>query len=311
MSTPTADPRDIPRHPVRVAAQKTGLSSHVLRAWERRYGVVAPTRTEGGQRLYSDADIERLTLLSTLASRGGAIGQLADLPTAELTRLSREDMVAAPTPEVQDTARWRELAFHAIEAMDGLRLRRELSRGVMALGVTAFLEEVADPLLREIGARWHEGRLSIAQEHLGTVVVREVLGWVRESAETSDSAPRLVVATLVNQLHEGGALLAAAAAAAEGWRVTYLGTNLPSADIAATAVRTGARAVAVSVIFPADDPAVPGYFATLRQGLPAHVALLVGGSATASYSDAIDAAEGEIVSDLPGLRSLLRELARP
>ncbi|MBX3147452.1 MAG: MerR family transcriptional regulator [Gemmatimonadales bacterium] len=310
MSTPTADPRDIPRHPVRVAAQKTGLSSHVLRAWERRYGVVAPTRTEGGQRLYSDADIERLTLLSTLASRGGAIGQLADLPTAELTRLSREDMVAAPTPEVQDTARWRELAFHAIEAMDGSRLRRELSRGVMALGVTAFLEEVADPLLREWGTL-ARGAPSASRRSTSVRWWCERCSAVRESAETSDSAPRLVVATLVNQLHEGGALLAAAAAAAEGWRVTYLGTNLPSADIAATAVRTGARAVAVSVIFPADDPAVPGYFATLRQGLPAHVALLVGGSATASYSDAIDAAEGEIVSDLPGLRSLLRELARP
>ena len=61
---------DLPRHPVRVVAQRTGLSSHVLRAWERRYGVVAPHRTEGGQRLYSDADIERLSLLRTLTAAG-------------------------------------------------------------------------------------------------------------------------------------------------------------------------------------------------------------------------------------------------
>ncbi|MHB1326561.1 MAG: MerR family transcriptional regulator [Gemmatimonadales bacterium] len=299
----------MPRHPVRVAAQKTGLSSHVLRAWERRYGVVSPTRTEGGQRLYSDTDIQRLTLLGSLAARGGAISQLANLPMAELARLSEIDVVPAVVTEGQDAERWREVALHAIESLDGTRLRRELSRSVMALGVTPFLEQVVAPLLQEIGGRWHEGRLSIAQEHLGTVVVREVLGWVRESAETLGSAPRLVVATPINQLHEGGALLAAAAAAAEGWRVTYLGASLPSAEIAATAVRTGARAVAISVIFPVDDPAIPGYLAALRQALPADVALLVGGSATEAYDDAIDAADGEVIGDLAQLRSSLRELA--
>ena len=179
----------------------------------------------------------------------------------------------------------------------------------MALGVPLFLEEVASPLLREVGVRWHEGRLGIAHEHLATVVVREVLGWVRESSETSGSAPTLVVATPVNQLHEGGALLAAAAAAAEGWRVTYLGANLPSAEIAAAAVRTGARAVAVSLIHPDDDPAIPGHLAALRRALPADVTLLVGGAASAAYEDGIEAAQGETVESLAELRSALRDLA--
>lgn len=309
MSNPLGTQSDLPRHPVRVVAQRTGLSSHVLRAWERRYGVVSPTRTEGGQRLYSDADIERLSLLGTLTSRGGAISQLAGLPLAELTRMSQAELAAPAQSDGRHADRWREAAHQAIEALDGTRLRRELSRAVMDLGVPRFLEEVASPVLREVGERWHSGRLGIGHEHLASAVMREVLGWVRESAETSGSGPVLVVATPVSQMHEGGALLAAATAAAEGWRVTYLGANLPSAEIAAAAVRTGARAVAVSLIHPDDDPAIPGHLAALRRALPAEVALLAGGGAVEAYEDAIEAAQGEVVNSLAELRSALRELA--
>src|SRR5512143_2420604 len=88
-------PSNLPRHPIRVVAQRTGLSGHVLRAWERRYHVVEPTRSEGGQRLYSEADIERLLLLRRLTEAGGAISQLAHLPSSELRRLA--EAVPAPT----------------------------------------------------------------------------------------------------------------------------------------------------------------------------------------------------------------------
>ena len=79
-----------PRYPVRLVAVRTGLTPHVLRAWERRYGVVSPVRTDGGQRLYSDLDIERLRLLRRLTDRGHAIGRIASLPIAELARLDEE-----------------------------------------------------------------------------------------------------------------------------------------------------------------------------------------------------------------------------
>ena len=89
-----------PRYPVRLVALRTGLSAHVLRAWERRYAVVSPTRTEGGQRLYSDLDIERLLHLRRLTERGHAIGRIASLPLAELARI--EDETAAGTGVVDD-----------------------------------------------------------------------------------------------------------------------------------------------------------------------------------------------------------------
>src|SRR5512141_3126263 len=87
---PTSTDPQTPRYPVRLVALRTGLTPHVLRAWERRYRVVSPARTEGGQRLYSDLDIERLQLLRRLTERGHAISRIASLPVAALARLDEE-----------------------------------------------------------------------------------------------------------------------------------------------------------------------------------------------------------------------------
>jgi methanogenic corrinoid protein MtbC1 len=271
---------------------------------------VTPTRTEGGQRLYSDADIARLSLLRTLTAAGGAISQLAQLPSAELSRMVQEEplSIAEATPD-GSAEQWRAGALAAIAALDSSALRHELGRGALALGVPQFLDLVVSPVLREVGTRWHEGRLGIAHEHLATAAVREVLGWIRESSETSGAAPTLLVATPTNQIHEGGALLVAATAAAEGWRVTYLGVNLPGLEIAAAAVRTGARAVALSLIHPDNDPILGSDLEALRRSLPAGVTLLVGGSAAPAYRVEVETAQGQVVADLAELRGALRRLA--
>ncbi|MDQ3137687.1 MAG: MerR family transcriptional regulator, partial [Gemmatimonadota bacterium] len=163
MSRPAAE---LPRHPVRVAANRTGLSTHVLRAWERRYGAVTPTRTDGGQRLYSDIDLERLTLLQALTAGGAPISQMAQLPIAELRRLAEAGRTAAAASAREPGAdEQRFLALRAMEALDSAGLRRVLERGAMSLGVPRLLDEVVSPLLIEIGEGWRAGRMTIAQEH--------------------------------------------------------------------------------------------------------------------------------------------------
>lgn len=302
----------IPRHPVRVAATRTGLTTHLLRAWERRYGVVAPTRTAGGQRLYSDADIARLTLLGSLTAEGGSIAQLARLSQAELERqAARRPDRQSPLGTPPDAAGWRANALDAIEAGDGPALRRVLRAGIAELGVGRSLDELLGPLLVEIGERWHAGRLTIALEHQATAVVRGVLAWARELTEAeSPSAPVLVVATPPGQVHEGGALLAAAAAASAGWRIVYLGADLPVAEIAAAARRSGARAVALSLVHPPNDPSLRSELRRLGSTLSPGVVLLLGGRASPSYLDAIAASGGQLVADLPSLRAALTSLER-
>src|SRR4051794_35592575 len=123
-------PSTVPRYPVRLVASRTGLSAHVLRAWERRYGVVSPTRSEGGQRLYSDFDIERLLRLRRLAERGHSIGRIAALELSELVELEKAMPDLSPTPasEEGDGARTAsESAAHVVA--DALLAIRRLDAG--------------------------------------------------------------------------------------------------------------------------------------------------------------------------------------
>ena len=87
-----------PRHAMRTVVLRTGLTPDLLRAWEKRYGVVEPTRSEGGQRLYSDADLERLTLLTRAVRAGRAISQVANLPTPELREILAAEAASAHAP---------------------------------------------------------------------------------------------------------------------------------------------------------------------------------------------------------------------
>ncbi|MGE5230788.1 MAG: MerR family transcriptional regulator [Deltaproteobacteria bacterium] len=303
---------------MRFVAQRTGLTPHVLRAWERRYGAVSPSRSEGGQRLYSDLDIERLRTLHRLAETGHAIAPLARLTLAELEQLTRADAAAQPRrdggPPIPDQAPAAtpggimDEALEATCALDAPRLQAALERAVVGLGVPAFLDQIAGPLLQEIGRGWRDGRLGIAHEHFASAAVRRVLGWILRTYEVSGTAPRVVVATPAGQRHELGAMLAAAAAAAEGWGVTYLGADLPAEDVLAAARQSRARAVALSALHPPDDAALIGYVTELRRGLPAEVRLLIGGPAAMAHRKALTARSAVVVEDLGEFRLVLRSL---
>jgi DNA-binding transcriptional MerR regulator/methylmalonyl-CoA mutase cobalamin-binding subunit len=305
-------PSTEPRHPVRLVAQRTGLTPHVLRAWERRYGAVSPSRSEGGQRLYSDLDIERLRTLHRLGETGHAIAPLARLTLPELEQLARAEAAAQPRVTGQAPAAApggiMDEALAATSALDAPRLQAALERAAIGLGVPAFLDQIAGPLLREIGRGWRDGRLGIAHEHFASAAVRRVLGWILRTYEVSGTAPRVVVATPAGQRHELGAMLAAAAAASEGWGVTYLGADLPAEDVLAAARQSHARAVALSALHPTDDPALIGYVGDLRRALPADVRLLIGGPAATAHRKALAARGTDVMEDLGEFRLVLRSI---
>jgi DNA-binding transcriptional MerR regulator/methylmalonyl-CoA mutase cobalamin-binding subunit len=297
-------------HPIGVVAERTGLSLDVLRVWERRYGVVQPTRDEGGRRLYSDADIERLRLLAEATSGGRAIRQVAGLPVERLRELVREDAAGRWTVARGAAARrapaedFVERAMERTRALDGSGLESGLRQAASLLGLIPFLEEVVPAFARRIGDAWHAGQLTIAQEHLATGVLRPLLSQLRAALPTSPEAPGLLVAAPAGERHELGALLVAAAAAAEGARVTYLGTDVPAAEIASAAHATRARAVALSTVYPADPEALAAELGTLRARLTPEIPILVGGAGLARLGPLADVALVPI-ADLAGLRSWL------
>jgi DNA-binding transcriptional MerR regulator/methylmalonyl-CoA mutase cobalamin-binding subunit len=303
-------PEPRPQFPIRTVAQRTGLSPDVLRAWERRYGAVEPVRDARGVRLYSADDVARFRLLRRLTEEGHAIGRIAALPEAELRDLAGPDPAdrPAPRPPSPSAAAQVAAALEAVEALDGARLREALMRAVVALPSREFTEGVVLPLLREVGDRWAAGRIHPAHEHLLSARLAGVLGWLLDAIPAPPGAPEAVAAAPSGERHELGALLAAVAAAEEGWRVTYLGADLPAADVALAAQARRARVVLLSVLLEDEAESTLAAVRTVRAALGDGPRILVGGPGAARAAEAIGGAGGTWLGGFDALRAALGEL---
>lgn len=300
------------RHPIQVVARRTGLSVDVIRVWERRYGAVQPGRV-GGRRLYSDADIERLLRLRQVTQAGRRIGDIARLPDAELAALVEEDRAARAAAGVGGPASPSLDGLYAgcldaVQRMDQRALEAALGRAAADLPLPVLLEELIAPLLGEIGDRWCSGDLRVCHEHAASSVIRTFLGGLRSTVKMGEGGPVLLVATPAGQNHEFGALMVDIVAAAEGWSSVYLGPNAPAAELAAAARQTDARALALSITYPPDDPVLREELRRLRQLLPEMTLMIVGGRAAAAYRDVVEEIGAELVDSAAALRTTLDRL---
>jgi DNA-binding transcriptional MerR regulator/methylmalonyl-CoA mutase cobalamin-binding subunit len=322
MTTPPARPQPRPGHPIQVVARRTGLSVDVIRAWEKRHAVVTPVRAANGRRLYSDADVERLRLIARATLAGRTVAQAAALPPEELAALVRDDDAAADAsgaseasdaPDDADAEMPPELAhlracLDAVARFDGTGLDAALRRATIALSAEAFLDAIVVRLWERVAEGVRRGTLRPPHQHLAQAVLRRVLDRMTETATLPGAAPDLVVATPAGQTQELGALLAAAAAAAEGWRVIYLGPGLPAEDIAEAAAQARARAVAVSLGAAPTDRIVPRELRRLRTLLPNDVAVVVEGAAAEAHRGVLREIGASVLRDVPALLRQLRAL---
>lgn len=291
-------------HPIQVVARRTGLTPDVLRAWERRYGAVRPKRSPGNRRFYTDEDVDRLRLLRSATLRGRSIGQVASFTTDELRQLVEKDE-AASSPKRRTTESERrsgsgegaaehlESCLEAVSHFDVTGLEAALGRASVLLSPMVVVGEVLVPLMNSVGESWRNGSMRIAQEHMATAVVRTFLGNLARIPNHAENAPAMVVATPTGQLHELGALIAAGAAISMGWKVSYLGPDLPAEEIAAACARTESRAVSLGLCYPRGDARTIEQMKRLRQLLGEDVEILVGGLAALSYADSLAAIGAE------------------
>lgn len=269
-----------PRYPIRTVAARTGLSAHVLRVWERRYGAVSPSRSTG-PRLYSEAEIERLRLLKTLVDSGIQIGQLAPLPSNELRELVARHARSTPSESLTDDALTREMhaVMNAVTQLDGQLLEQLLRRAAIVFPLRVFAERLVVPVLHRAGALWASSDICPAHEHLLSATVSRVLDWLVDSLPTAPPGREAIAVTPSGQRHEFGARIAALVAMEEGWRVTYLGADLPAQDIAVAARARNAQVVLLSA--PIEDDAANSLvreLQALRGALGETVQLLIGGA---------------------------------
>lgn len=304
-----------PRHPIQVVARRTGLSVDVIRVWERRYGVVSPHRSSAKRRLYSDADILKLSLLHRATQAGRRISDLAGLEESEILALLSEDRAHQPgvltadkTVQQEGNVPYLDACLSAIEQVDQLALERALSEASVALSIPELLEQVIAPAMKQIGRHWQQGKARVGHEHFATATIRSFLGHLVATANMSGAGPTLLVATPVGQNHELGALMAALIAAGDGWRVAYLGPNIPARDLAAIVKQQQPRAVALGISYPPDDARILKELQMLRQQIPDEVHIIVGGEAVKGYRAVLKEIGAQIARDLNGFRDLLKKL---
>ncbi len=177
--------------------------------------------------------------------RGHPIRRLAKLSESELSGLVEESSV----PRTQ--AGPGGFAGRILDAAKDFRVdecTQVLTLAIALLPPQQLFAEVLQPLLREVGERWHRGELAISQERLVSTTVRRHLGLVLETYGHIARRQHIVFATLPGERHELGLLMAAISCASRGFQAHYLGADLPAEDIARFARETGSSIIAISVM---------------------------------------------------------------
>jgi DNA-binding transcriptional MerR regulator/methylmalonyl-CoA mutase cobalamin-binding subunit len=306
-----------PIRTITLVAKQTGLSVHTIRVWEKRHGAVRPVRASNKRRLYTDEEVERLRLLRQATMAGHTIGQIARASAAELRRLLRQDLTTRNTDPAAGARQERSVAddliaaaLRATERLDSNDLRDLLDRAAVELGSPAMLHKFVGPFAEQVGERWRAGDLNVAHEHFATSNITGFLANFARPYPTGNTAHHLVLATPSGQLHELGAIIAAAAARSHGWRATYLGSSLPMEELIGVARKLKPRAIGLSIVFPPDDDLLIADLAKLPKLLPPDCAVLVGGRSVQTYADVLKKIKATVVSSLEDLYPVLDTLQR-
>jgi DNA-binding transcriptional MerR regulator len=261
-------------------SRRLGVSDHVLRAWERRYGLLRPVRSAGGFRLYSEADLDRVRRMQAHLAQG--------LSAAEAARAAIDGDAPAGTRTGTAVAALDDAAGALSRALDGFDepgAQAVLDQLLSTLTVETVLRDVVLPYLRELGDRWERGAASVAQEHFASNLIRGRLaslgrGWGH------GRGPRAVLACPPDELHDIALLAFGVVLNRNGWRIGYLGANTPLADLIRLAGATRPDVVVLAATRPERFDALTADLTRLAGTAPLAIA---GAGATPELAEAVGA----------------------
>ncbi len=282
---------------IKQAAARAGVSVPVMRAWERRYGIVLPARTASGYRLYDESAIERVRAMRTLVGAGWQPSQAA----AEIIEHGPEAAAAvAPTgatevevggaaadgaPATAFIEAFTRRFVDAAAALDERAVGGLLDETVARGSFEAVASNLLFPALHALGQAWADGRVSVAGEHMASHAVLRRMAAALEATGHRPEAPGTVLVGLPpGSRHELGALAFSIAVRRAGLPVTYLGADLPLVDWVASA--GAAAAVVVGAVTPSDVPAAAAVVRALRDAHP-DLLIAIGGRSAAQADGAI------------------------
>ena len=204
-------------------SRRSGVSVELLRAWERRYGLLEPSRSDGGFRLYSDDDVERVRTMQAHLGEGLAAAEAARRALAH----ERETVGPVPSGAVEEA---RQELTEALASFAEARAHAALDHVLSALTLDTVLADVVLPYLHDLGESWARGETTIAQEHFASNVIRgRLLGLARGWG--TGGGPHAVLACPPREFHDLGLLAFGLALRGRGWRITYLGQDTPLSTV--------------------------------------------------------------------------------
>jgi MerR family transcriptional regulator, light-induced transcriptional regulator len=239
-------------------SRRVGVSPELLRAWELRYGLLRPTRSPGGFRLYSAADVARVGRMRAYQEQG--------LSAAEAARLTNE-MVPEDSPADSRAAPDRSELARALERFDEPGAQAAFDRALGAVSLDALLRDLVIPYLTELGDRWEAGSATVGEEHFASNFLRgRLLGLARGWGQ--GAGPLAVLACAPGELHDLALISFGLALRARGWRIAYLGPDTPMGTLLETTRMLGPQLVVVSATTPQRVSRVSDELRTLAQVAP-------------------------------------------
>lgn len=288
------------RYRIRTVSEMTGINAATLRAWERRYGVPEPKRTESAYRLYSDDDVALIRRLKELVDSGMAPAQAAqaalEVHRHRADAQLEEDVFGRHVDRLVETTR----------AFDLGALREALTRTLALGSARTIFERVLAPALVEVGELWHAGEISVAHEHMASELIgstaRQLLTWV----QPDEPFRRAVLAPFEGEQHAIALYGVALTLAEWGYQTVILGSSIPAAGLAVAvgAVRPNLVGLTLTVAPRSGLSRTLASYADALRG----VEWIVGGQAAEAIRSQVESAGG-VVGDLLQLRDRLAALA--
>jgi MerR family transcriptional regulator, light-induced transcriptional regulator len=258
-------------------SRRLGVSDHVLRAWESRYGLLRPVRSAGGFRLYSEADALRVRRMQAHLARGLSAAEAARAVLGQDSRAGQgrgagADRAPAPESELSGVLR------QALDAFDEPAAQAVLDRLLSDLSLTTVLRDVVLPYLAELGERWEQGTASVAQEHFATNVIRGRLAGLARGWGNGHGPP--------GELHDLALMVFGIVLHRSGWSIDYLGMDTPVDELTRTVDARHPDLVVVAATLPEKLEPLAAQLTALGQHAPL---ALAGAGATPEIASTVGA----------------------
>ena len=293
-------------HRIHRVAKLTGLSKDVIRVWERRYGLVKPSRSSNRYREYSDEEVALLRFVKAQMEQGATIGGLAaEGHDALVARMRAANPVTPEEEKPHD--RLLEDLIGLLDPLDKAAFERKLNGAVAVIPFEEALHRILLPLQRRIGELWHEGRLNVGVEHYVTKLVQQKLFSVMNQLPVNESGPRVLIACPEGEIHEVGAQAVAYIAATRGCQVYYLGPNLPMSDLLSFCERITPDLVLLSLTDTKPEAAAIQRLKDL-EAIAGRWPVAMGGQGARALGHLLHETNIELLDDLTALHSRLMVL---